>query len=64
MKSLLFIGVEKSAVLAARQIIMAILNSKVEEATKREALHTLIKLTSVDNTVVSGCTFQGNATKT
>ncbi len=59
MKNLLSIGVEKTTVLAARQTIMAILNSKVEDKTKREALHTLTKITSVNNTVVSGCNFSG-----
>ncbi|KKL49698.1 hypothetical protein LCGC14_2312930 [marine sediment metagenome] len=57
MKNLLSIGVEKSTVLAARQTIMAILNSKAEEATKREALRTLTKITAVNNTTISGCNF-------
>ena len=59
MKNLLHIGVEKDTILAARQTIMAILNSKAEEATKREALRTLTKITSVNHTVVSGCSFSG-----
>ena len=57
MKSLLTIGVEKTTVLVARQTIMAILHAKCEEATKREALITLTKITSVNNTAISGCNF-------
>ena len=59
MKNLLHIGVEKDTVLVARQTIMAILNSKAEESTKREALRTLTKITAVNNTVISGCNFSG-----
>ncbi len=59
MKNLLHIGVERDTVLAARQTIMAILNSKAEEATKRQALLTLTKITSVNHTAVSGCSFYG-----
>jgi hypothetical protein len=63
MQSMLHIGVSKEAVKAAQVVILAIIDSKNNDAVKIAALETLRNMCNTDNTTVSHCNFQAGRLK-
>ena len=59
MKNGIKIGASKGAVKAAKSAVMDILNCGQEQKTICKALDVFVKMTSVNNTMISNCNITG-----
>lgn len=60
MHTAIHIGANKKGIVAAGEIVLAILGATAEEKTKRAALKTLHTICKVEYVTVTGCTIIGN----